>query len=187
LLVLFSHLPVLIPHHNVFAKPKGLQILQNGANLDSIFIFSDDKSRWFFKKQGGGCSTHIGHCHLHPKQVKATSTTLDKDEYELVLQQLQMNNSNDDLGGGFDQESNNDSAAAKHPYPELIPTFVSINDLVQTAGDLAFVRKEMNQIYSVLLSRKHKAGPAGNMVLLPEVDQRRKDKRMKPMGSPEKR
>ena len=35
------------------------------------------------------------------------------------------------------------------------------------AGDLAFVRKEMNQIYSVLLSRKHKAGPAGNMVSLP--------------------
>jgi hypothetical protein len=25
----------------------------------------------------------------------------------------------------------------------------------------------MNQIYSVLLSRKHKAGPAGNMVSLP--------------------
>jgi hypothetical protein len=29
--------------------------------------------------------------------------------------------------------------------------------------------------------------PVGNMVSLPEVDQRRKDKRMKPMGSPEKR
>ena len=53
--------------------------------------FSDDKCRWFFKKQGGGCSTHIGNCHLHPKQVKASSTTLDKDEYELVLQQLLMN------------------------------------------------------------------------------------------------
>jgi hypothetical protein len=53
--------------------------------------FSDDKSRWFLKKQSGGCSKHIGHCHLHPKQVKASSATLDKDEYELVLQQLQMN------------------------------------------------------------------------------------------------
>jgi hypothetical protein len=55
-----------------------------------------------------------------------------------------MNNSDDDLGGGFDPESNNDSAAAKIPYPELIPTFVSITDLVQTADDLAFVRKELN-------------------------------------------
>ena len=99
-----------------------------------------------------------------------------------------MNNSDDDLGGAFDQESNNDSAAAKRPYPELIPTFVSITDLVQMAGaDLAFVRKEMNQIYSVLLSRKHKAGPAGYMVSLLEVDQQRHDKRMKPMGLPEKR
>jgi hypothetical protein len=93
-----------------------------------------------------------------------------------------------DLGGGFNPESNNGSAAAKIPYPELIPTFVSITDLVQTADDLvAFVRKELNQIYSVLLSRKDKAGPAGNMVSLPEVDQQRKDKRMKTMGSPEKR
>jgi hypothetical protein len=99
-----------------------------------------------------------------------------------------MNNSDaDDLGGGSDQESNNDSAAAKRPYPELIPTFVSITGLVQTAGDLAFVRKETNQSYSVMLRRKHKAGPVGNMASLPEVDQRRKVKRMKPMGSPEKR
>jgi hypothetical protein len=51
-----------------------------------------------------------------------------------------MNNSDDDLGGGSNQESNNDSAAAKCPYQELIPTFVIITDLVQTAGDLAFVR-----------------------------------------------
>jgi hypothetical protein len=98
-----------------------------------------------------------------------------------------MKNSDDDLGGGFNQESDNDRAVAKPPYPELIPTFASITDLVQTEGDLAFVKKEMNQIYSVLLSKKHKAGPAGNMVSLPEVDRRRKDKRMKPMGSPEKR
>jgi hypothetical protein len=68
-----------------------------------------------------------------------------------------MNNSDGDLGGGFNQESDKDSAAAKCPYPELIPTFVSITDLVQMAGDLAFIRKEMNQIYSVLLSRTHKA------------------------------
>jgi negative regulator of genetic competence, sporulation and motility len=80
-------------------------------------------------------------------------------------------NSDGDLGREFDQESDNDSTAAKCPYPELIPTFVSITDLVQTADDLAFVRKEMNEIYSVLLSRKHKAGPAGNMASLPEVDQ----------------
>jgi hypothetical protein len=53
--------------------------------------FSDAKHRWFFKKQGGGCSTHIGHCHLNPRQVKASSATLDTEEYELVLQQLQMN------------------------------------------------------------------------------------------------
>ena len=45
----------------------------------------------------------------------------------------------------------------------------------------------MNQIYSVMLSKKHKAGPAGNMVSLSEVDRRKKDKRTKPMGSPEKR
>jgi hypothetical protein len=64
---------------------------------------------------------------------------------------------------------------------------VSITGLVQTAGDLAFVRKEMNQSFSVLLSREHKTGPVGNMVSLPEVDQRRKYKRMKPIGSPEKR
>jgi hypothetical protein len=32
------------------------------------------------------------------------------------------------------------------------------------AGDLAFVTKEMNQSYSVLLSRKHKAGPDVPMV-----------------------
>jgi hypothetical protein len=56
-----------------------------------------------------------------------------------------------------------------------------------TAGDLAFLRKEMNQIYSVMLSRKHKAGPAGNTLSLPEVDQQRKDTRMKPTGLPEKR
>jgi hypothetical protein len=62
-----------------------------------------------------------------------------------------------------------------------------MTDLVQTEGDLAFVRKEMNQIYSLLLSRKKKAGPAGNMFSLPEVDQRRKDKRIQPMGSPEKK
>jgi hypothetical protein len=43
-----------------------------------------------------------------------------------------MNNSDVDLGGGFDPESNNGSAAAKIPYSELIPTFVSIIDLVQT-------------------------------------------------------
>jgi hypothetical protein len=93
-----------------------------------------------------------------------------------------MNNSENDLGGGFDPESNNGSTAAKIPYPELIPTFVSITGLVQTADDLAFVRKELNQIYSVLLSRKHTAGPAGNMVSLPEVDQRRKDKRISQWG-----
>jgi hypothetical protein len=54
--------------------------------------FSDDKSRWFFKKQGSGCSTHIGHCHLDPKQARASSAALEKEEeHELVLQQLQMN------------------------------------------------------------------------------------------------
>jgi hypothetical protein len=66
-----------------------------------------------------------------------------------------VNNSDDDLGGGFDQEGNDNSAATKRPYPELVPTFVSITNMVQTAVDLAFVRKEMNQIYSVALSRKH--------------------------------
>jgi hypothetical protein len=45
-----------------------------------------------------------------------------------------MNNSDDNLGGGLDQEGDNDSAAAKRPYPELIPTFVSITGLVQAAG-----------------------------------------------------
>ncbi len=45
----------------------------------------------------------------------------------------------------------------------------------------------MNQIYSVLLSKEQKAGPAGNMVSLPGVDKQRKDKSTKPMGSPEKR
>jgi hypothetical protein len=42
----------------------------------------------------------------------------------------------------------------------------------------------MNRICSVLLCKKHKAGPAGNMFSLPEVDKQRKDKRTKPMGSP---
>jgi hypothetical protein len=59
--------------------------------------FSDVKSRWFFKKTGGGCSTHIGHCHLDPKKVKASATTLDKEECELVLDQLQMNISIDSI------------------------------------------------------------------------------------------
>jgi hypothetical protein len=97
-----------------------------------------------------------------------------------------VNNEDDELGWGEDEDDDNDNATAKRPYPELHPTFVSITDLVQTSGDAAFVRKEMNQIYSALLSRKHKADPAGNMVSLPEVDQRRKDKRLKPMGSPKK-
>jgi hypothetical protein len=92
--------------------------------------------------------------------VKPSSTALDKDEYELVRQQSYMHNSDDNLGGELDEEDDNDSPAAKRPYTELMPTFVSITDLVQTEDDLAFVRKEMNQIYSVMLSRKHKAGPA---------------------------
>jgi hypothetical protein len=54
-------------------------------------FYSNDKCRWFIKKQGGGCSTHIGHCHLDPNQVKARSTTLDKDQYERVLEELQLN------------------------------------------------------------------------------------------------
>ena len=53
--------------------------------------FSDNKSRWFFKKKGGGHSTHNVHCHLDPKQVKSSSATLDMNEYELVLEQLQTN------------------------------------------------------------------------------------------------
>jgi hypothetical protein len=43
------------------------------------------------KKQGGGCSTHNGHCHLDQKQVQSSSASLEKDEYELVLQQLEEN------------------------------------------------------------------------------------------------
>jgi hypothetical protein len=60
-----------------------------------------------------------------------------------------MNNSDDDLGGGFDQESNNDSAAAKHPYAELIRTFVSITDLVQTASCFRQKGNESNLLCSV--------------------------------------
>jgi hypothetical protein len=54
------------------------------------------------------------------------------------------------------------------------------------SGALAFVRKRMKEIHLDMLRRKHKASQAGNMVSMPEVDKRRKDKRMKPMGSPEK-
>jgi hypothetical protein len=50
--------------------------------------FSNDKNTWFFKKQGGGCTAHIGHCHLHPKPAKASSAALDEDKCELALQQL---------------------------------------------------------------------------------------------------
>jgi hypothetical protein len=53
--------------------------------------FSNDRNRWFFLKQGSGCSAHSGHCCLQPKQVKASTSTLDRDEYELALQQLQLN------------------------------------------------------------------------------------------------
>jgi hypothetical protein len=102
----------------------------------------------------------------------------------------EINNSDDIFGGEFEEEDDVDnhdnSPASKRPYPELIPTFVSITDLVQTEGDLAFVRKRMKEIHSNMLRRKHKAGPAGHMVSMPEVDKQRKDKRMKPMGSPEK-
>ena len=158
--------------------------------------FSDEKSRWFFKKEGGGDATHIGHsCHLEdPKQVKATSTTLDStmDEYENMFTNVNKgNNSDDELeGAGLDKDDddNDDTTAEQHPYSELIPTLVSITDLIQTAGELAFVKKEMNQIYSALLSGKSKAGgPTRIMVPLPEIDQRRKDKRLKPMGPHEKR
>jgi hypothetical protein len=39
LLFLVLSRKLLIQHHNVLAKPKGLQMLQNGANLDSMFTF----------------------------------------------------------------------------------------------------------------------------------------------------
>jgi hypothetical protein len=155
--------------------------------------FSNNKRRWFFKKQGGGCSTHIGHSKsVDPKQMKASSATADanKADDDMNAQGLvnNMNNYDDNLGGGSDkEEDDDDSPAAKRPYAELMPTFVSITDLVQTEGDLAFVRKDMNRICSAMLKRKNKAGPVDNMVTLPEVDQRRKDKRIKPMRSPEKR
>jgi hypothetical protein len=100
-------------------------------------------------------------------------------------------NHDDNLGGELDDVDDvtdvDKSPAIKRPYQEIIPIVGSITDLVQTEADLAIVRNGLNQIYSVMLSRKHKAGPAGEMVSLPEVDQRRKDKRIKPMGSPEKR
>jgi hypothetical protein len=98
-----------------------------------------------------------------------------------------VNHSDDNFGCDLDNVDDEDSPVVRRPYSELMPTYVSMTDLVQTEGDLAFVRKEMNQIYSLLLSRKKKAGPAGNMFSLPEVDQRRKDKRIQPMGSPEKK
>jgi hypothetical protein len=100
-------------------------------------------------------------------------------------------NHDDNLGGELDDVDDvtdvDKSPVIKRPYQEIIPIVGSITDLVQTEADLAIVRNGLNQIYSVMLSRKHKAGPAGEMVSLPEVDQRRKDKRIKPMGSPEKR
>jgi hypothetical protein len=53
--------------------------------------YSNDKNRWFLKKQGSGCATHKGHCHLDPKEVKSRSATLEEDEYKVVLEQLQAN------------------------------------------------------------------------------------------------
>ena len=98
------------------------------------------------------------------------------------------NNSVDDLGEGLDKDDHgNDNTAAENPYSDVIPTVMSITDLIQTVGELAFVKKELNQIYSALLSGKPKAGEAHIIDSLPEVDQRRKDKRLKPMGSPQKR
>jgi outer membrane PBP1 activator LpoA protein len=51
-----------------------------------------------------------------------------------------MNNSDDDLGGGFNQKS------------KKIPTFASITDLVQMKGDFVFVKKgnESNLLCSVV-------------------------------------
>jgi hypothetical protein len=85
-----------------------------------------------------------------PKEDKADNDMDAQGFLNMFTDVNTMNNSDDDLGWGLDQENDNNSAAAKRPYPELIPTFVSITGLVQTAGDLAFVRWEINQIYSVL-------------------------------------
>jgi hypothetical protein len=82
--------------------------------------------------------------------VIASSTTLDKDK----------NDSDDNSGGKLEEkEDDTNSPASKCPYTELLPTFVSITDLVQTEGDLAFVRKGMKEMYSHMLKRrKRKAG-----------------------------
>jgi hypothetical protein len=94
-LVLFSQL--LHPQSTTNTTPQHLPQTKKPTNpaewckFRFNVYFSDDKRRWFFKKQGRTCATHIGHCHLDPKQVKASSTTLDKGKYEFVLQQLQMN------------------------------------------------------------------------------------------------
>jgi hypothetical protein len=143
---------------------------------------ADDKRTWFIDSLG--------------KVVAQTSANANKAADNMDAQGFlnmftnvkDMNDSDDDSGGELEEDDNNNdnnSSASKQPHPELKPTFVSMTDLVQTEDDLTFVRKEMKAICSNMLRRKHKAGPAGNMVLMPEADQQRKDKRIEPMGLPE--
>jgi hypothetical protein len=106
-----------------------------------------------------------------------------------------LNNPDDSVGGGADDCDDHDDdsmeqrgtgPASNRPFQELMPMFVSCTNLVQTEGDLAVARQVMRQFHSTMLKRKNKVGAAGNMVSLPEVDGRRRDKRLKPMGLPEK-
>jgi hypothetical protein len=98
-----------------------------------------------------------------------------------------LDNPDDSLGGGADDCDDHDDdsmqqretgPASNRSFQELMPMFVSCTDLVQTEGDLAVARHVMRQFHSTMLKRKNKVGAA--------VDRRRRDKRLKPMGLPEK-
>jgi hypothetical protein len=106
-----------------------------------------------------------------------------------------LDNPDDSLGGGAEDCDDHDDdsmqqretgPASNQPFQELMPMFVSCTDLAQTEGNLAVARQGMRQFHSTMLKRKNKVGAAGDMVSLSEVDGRRRDKRLKPMGWPEK-
>jgi hypothetical protein len=91
-----------------------------------------------------------------------------------------LDNPDDSLGGGADDcdDHDDDSMQQRETGPASNWLFVSCTDPVQTEGDLAVARHVMRQVHCTTLKRKNKVGAA--------VDGRRRDKRLKPMGSPEK-
>jgi hypothetical protein len=54
-------------------------------------FFNHELRRWYFPRSGWGTCRHNGHCQLLPEQVKVQSSVVDRNELELIVQQLQHN------------------------------------------------------------------------------------------------